>query len=324
MPLFRRDFLALVGATATWALPSAVLAQSGKKLTMLVGFPAGGAPDTVARAVAEGLRGRGYTAIVENRVGAGGRLASDALLNGAADGSTLLLLPSGSLTIYPHIYNKLKYAGPKDFALLGTVCDFPFALAVGPDVPVKTLDEFIAWAKANPAKAQFATPGAGTQMHFLGVQLAAQGKFELMHIPYRGGAPALTDVMGGNVASLFTTLPNLIKAHQAGRIRILAHSGDRRVASVPNVPTFKESGFPGLTLSEMFVVVASPGTPAAKQSELAADLAAAASAPTVTSVLLAADYQPLAIPREVLSGRMTDEHLRWGKVVKETGYKSED
>jgi tripartite-type tricarboxylate transporter receptor subunit TctC len=324
MPLNRRDILALVGATASLALPSVAMAQGGKKLAMLVGFPAGGAPDTVARAVAEGLRGRGFTAIVDNKAGAGGRLASDALLNGPADGSAVLLLPSGSLTIYPHIYAKLRYGGPKDFALIGTVCEFPFALAVGPDVPANTLAEFIAWAKANPAKAQFATPGAGTQMHFLGVQLAAQGKFELMHIPYKGGAPALTDVMGGNVSSLFTTLPNLIKPHQSGRIRILAHSGDRRVASIPNVPTFKESGFPGLTLSEMFLVVAPPGTPAAKQTELAADLAAATAAPAVTAALLAADYQPLAVPRESLVSRMNDEHQRWAKLVKETGYKAED
>lgn len=324
MTLNRRQVLALLGTSAPLALPTLGHAQASKKLTMLVGFPAGGAPDTVARALGEGLRTQDYTSIVDNKAGAGGRLATEALLAAPADGNTVLLLPGGSLTIYPHIYNRMRYAGPKDFALLATVCDFPFAFAVGPEVPAKTLAEFLAWAKANPAKSQFATPGAGTAMHFLGVQLAAQGKFEMTHIPYKGGAPALTDVMGGTVPALFTTLPNLVKPHQAKKVRILAQSGDQRVASLPDVPTFKEAGFPGLTLSEIFLVVAPAGTPADKQRELAAAIAAAASVPSVKAALTAAEYTPLAITREALAARLAEEHQRWAKVVKDTGYKSED
>lgn len=324
MPLNRRDVLTLLGGAASLALPSVGRAQGGRKLTMLVGFAAGGAPDTVARALAEGLRSQGYTAIVDNKAGAGGRLATDALLAGPADGSTVALLPGGSLTIYPHVYNKLRYGGPTDFALLAAVCEFPFAFAVGRQVPVQTLAEFVAWAKAHPDRSEFATPGAGTAMHFLGVQLASQARIELAHIPYKGGAPALTDVMGGNVAALFTTLPNLIKPHQAKRIRILAQSGEHRIAAVPDVPTFKESGFPGLTLSEIFLVIAPPGTPAAVQKELSADLTAAAAVPAVQAALKAAEFQPLQMPREALLERLGDEHQRWAKVVKATGYKAED
>lgn len=322
--LNRRQTLALIGAATASALPTLARSQASQKITMLVGFPAGGAPDTVARAVGEGLRTQGYTTIVENKAGAGGRLATDALLAAPADGSTVLLLPGGSLTIFPHIYNKLRYSGPKDFALLGTVCDFPFAFAVGPEVPAKTLAEYVAWAKANPTKSQFATPGAGTAMHFLGVQLAAQGKFEMTHIPYKGGAPALTDVMGGSVPALFTTLPNLVKPHQAKKVRILAQSGERRIAALPDVPTFKEAGFPGLTLSEIFLVVAPAGTPVDKQKELAAALAAASAVPTVKAALTAAEYSPLQMSRDTLAARLNEEHQRWAKVVKETGYKSED
>lgn len=322
MLLSRRQAIgSLAGFTL---LPTLGVAQGDKRLTLLVGFPAGGAPDTVARAVGEGLRGQGYTTIVDNKSGAGGRLASDALQAGAADGSTVLLLPSGSLTIYPHIYNKLRYAGPKDFAVLASVCEFPFAFAVGKDVPAKTLAEYIAWAKANPGKSQFGSPGAGTAMHFLGVQLAAQGRFSMDHIPYKGGAPALNDVMGGAVPALFTTLPNLVKPHQAGRVRILAHSGAQRVASLPDVPTFQESGFPGLTRSEIFLVVAHAKTPAAKQEELAKAFGDAALVPAVKSALTAAEYVPLAVPREALATRLVDEHQRWARIVKETGYKSED
>ena len=324
MTVNRRQALALLGASAAAALPTLGHGQAPRRMTMLVGFPAGGAPDTVARALGEGLRTQGYSSIVENKPGAGGRLASDALLAAPADGSTVLLLPGGSLTIYPHIYNRMRYASPKDFALLATVCDFPFAFAVGPEVPSRTLAEFVAWARANPGKAQFGTPGAGTAMHFLGVQLAAQGRFEMTHIPYKGGAPALTDVMGGTVPALFTTLPNLVKPHQARKVRILAQSGEHRIASLPDVPTFKEAGFPGLTMSEIFLVVAPPGTPPEKQQELAAAIAAAAADPSVKSVLTAADYAPLAVPRRALSARLVEEHQRWARVVRDTGYKAED
>jgi tripartite-type tricarboxylate transporter receptor subunit TctC len=324
MSISRRQVLALTGAALATPLPVAGRAQASRKLTILVGFPAGGAPDTVARAISEGLRSQGYTTIVENKAGAGGRLATDALLAAPADGNTVVLLPGGSLTIYPHIYNKMRYASPKDFSPLATVCDFPFAFAVGPQVPAKTISEYVAWAKANPDKAQFATPGAGTAMHFLGVQFASQGKFELAHIPYKGGAPALTDVMGGNVPALFTTLPNLVKPHQAGRVRILAHSGANRVATLPDVPTFKEAGFPSLTLTEIFLVAAPSKVPADKQKELASALAAAAAQPNVKAALSAAEYSPLALPPDVLARKLDEEFQRWAKVVKATGYKSED
>ena len=176
----RRQCIALLGATAcglSWPLMSR--AQAGKKLTVLVGFPAGGAPDVVARAVSAGLRSHGYQAIVDNKAGAGGRLAVDLLLGAPADGSIILLVPAGTLTIYPHIYTKLRYDGLKDFAPLATACDFQFALAVGPAVPatVKTVSDFVAWAKANPVRAQFGSPGAGSAMHFIGIELAREAKF---------------------------------------------------------------------------------------------------------------------------------------------------
>lgn len=314
---------ALFAAASMPALMARAHAQAGKKLNVLVGFPAGGAPDVVARAVGEGLRELGYTALVDNKVGAGGRLAADALLAGPADGSAIMLMPGGSLTIYPHIYPKLRYR-MADFALLGTACEFEFALAVGPGAPAKTLAEFIAWAKANPAKAQFGSPGAGTAMHFIGVQLGQLAKFDFQHIPYRGGAPALNDVMGGTLPALTTTLPNVLGAHKNGKVRILAHSGAARSAALPDVPTFKESGFPTLTIGESFVWVAPGKTPAAVQKELATALAAAVTSPKVKAALEAAEYDLLALTPEAVTARLTSESRHWAEIVKATGYKSED
>ena len=325
MPLNRRQTLAVFSAAAlSQGYMMTVAAQAARKLIVLVGYPAGGAPDAVARAVGEGLRTQGCTAMIDNKGGAGGRLAADALLSGPADGSTVMLLPGGNLTIYPHIYAKLRYDGLRDFVPLATACEFAFGMAVGPEVPAKTLAEFIAWARANPGKAQFASPGAGSAMHFIGVQLATQGKFELQHIPYRGGAPALKDVMGGTIPTVFTTLSNLIQPHKVGKVRILAHSAAQRLPGLPDVPTFSESGFPTLTISEMFLFVAPASTPVAAQKDLAALLTAAAAEPGVKAALEVAEYTPLALSQKAITARLAAEYEHWGAVVRATGYKSED
>ena len=199
MDATRRASIQAIGAASLAALAGNIAyAQTARKLTILIGFP--------------------------------------------ADGSTVMLVPAGNMTIYPHIYNKLKCDWQKDFALLATACEFQFGMAVGPAVPARTLKEFVDWARANPAKDSFGTPGAGTGMHFLGVMFGRDARIDFNHIPYKGGAPALTDAMGGNIPAVFTTLPNLVQPHKDGRIRILGFSGDSRLKGLPDVPTFKESG----------------------------------------------------------------------------------
>jgi tripartite-type tricarboxylate transporter receptor subunit TctC len=325
MDTTRRAALQALGAASLAALAGTMAhAQTGKKLTILIGFPAGGAPDTVARAMSVALRDAGYTVIIDNKAGAGGRLAADALLQAPADGSTIMLVPAGNMTIYPHIYNKLKYDWQKDFAMLATACEFQFGMAVGPAVPAKTLKEFVDWARANPGRASFGTPGAGTGMHFLGVMFGRDARIDFNHVPYRGGAPALTDAMGGTIPAVFTTLPNLVQPHKDGRIRILGFSGDSRLKGLPDVPTFKESGFPDLSLSEMFVFVARAQTPAAVQQDLAAALSAAVRTRSVNDVLEKAEYDPLVMEPTAIARRLQAEQLRWGSVVKSTGYKSEE
>ena len=325
MAFNRRFALQLLAAAALSALVvSPTQAQTGKKLTILVGFPAGGAVDAVARAMTETLRGAGYTVIIDNKTGAGGRLATDTLLAAPADGQTIMLTPGGNLTIYPHIYSKLRYDALKDFVPLATACEFQFGLATGPGTPAKTLKEFIAWAKANPGKASFGTPGAGTGMHFLGVQLAKDAKIDLVHIPYRGGAPAMVDVIGGNLPSLFTTLPNLLQQHKAGKVRILGFSGESRLPSLPDVPTFKEQRLPNLTMSEMFVFMAHANTPPALQKELAGALSAAVRSKDVTQALAKAEFEPLVMEPAAIGKRLETESARWASVVKSTGYKAED
>lgn len=323
--LTRRHTLSVIAAVAAASMLPVAHAADEKKLQMLVGFPPGGAPDTVARAISAALRAQGYTAIVENKAGAGGRLALDTLMSAPADGGSILLLPAGTLTIYPHIYSSFKYDALKDMVPVATACEFQFGMAVGPAVPasVKTVNEFLVWGKANPEKAQYGTPGAGTAMHFIAMELGRLGKVDLQHIPYKGGAPALTDAMGGQVAAVFTTLPLLIQQHKAGKVRILAMSGESRLDAVKGVPTFKESGFPTLTMSEMFIFVASSKMPVATQKLLAAALNAAVATPTVKSSLDAAEYGSISLAQDAIAARLKSEHQRWGQVVKASGFKAE-
>lgn len=326
MRLNRRQSLQWLAGTTLASLAGAasVRAQDGKKLTILVGFPAGGAVDAVARAVAEAMRAAGYTAIVDNKGGAGGRLATDVLMAAPADGQTIMLTPGDNLTIFPHIYPKLRYDAVKDLVALATACEFQFAIAAGPGTPARDLKEFVAWAKAHPGKAAFGTPGAGTGMHFLGVQLGKDAGIDLTHVPYRGGAPALVDAIGGAIPTVFATLPALVQQHKAGKLRILGYSGENRNSALPDVPTFKESGYPQLTMSAMFVFVGrSPLSPAV-QKDLATALSAAVRSKGVKDALDKAEFDPLVLEPAAISRRLQAESARWGELIKTTGYKAED
>jgi tripartite-type tricarboxylate transporter receptor subunit TctC len=295
----------------------------GNALRILVGYPAGGAVDVVARQVAESLRANGYNAIVENRTGAAGQLATEAMLAAPADGKTIVLMPGGNISIFPHVYPKIRY-GINDLVPLAGVCSFTFGLAVGPGTPAKTLKEFVDWAKANPGKASYGTPGAGTVMHFMGVMFARKAGIDFVHVPYRGGALAMTDVIGGTVPALATTLPNIVRPHKEGKLRILAFTGDAALPTLPGVPTFKEQGYPELQMTEVFGFFGSSKLPVALQSELEKALMDAAKAPRVVAALEKLEFDSDVTPAAKLGRQIKADFERWGPVIKSTGYKIED
>lgn len=322
----RRHLLGALAAAAAVALPyaSGVRAQpAGRTLRIMVGYPAGGIVDVVAREVSEELRQAGYTVVIENRTGASGRLATEQMLQAPPDGNTIVLMPGGNVTIFQHVYPNLKYR-LADLAPLASVCAFTFGFAVGPATPARTLKEFVDWARANPAKASYGTPGAGTAMHFMGVMFARRAGIELTHVPYRGGAPALTDLMGGNLPALATTLANVIPGHKNGKLRILAFSGERALPALPDVPTFREQGYPDLNLAETFGFYASARTPEPVQAELERALVAAASRPRVVAAMEKQEFQSLVLGRAEFAARVKTDLDRWGPVIQSTGYKAED
>lgn len=253
----RRQFTAQLSAlAAATSLPLVSWAQSSKQpnLTrLIVGFPPGGSTDNVARRLAEKLRGPLQTnLIVENKPGAGMQISVSTLKDAPADGSAILLSPPSPFSIYPFTYSKLPYA-PSDVTPVCKVCTFPFAFAVGPAVPasVKTLPEFLAWAKANPTKANFGSPASGSTPHLVGSLLGQMSGIALTHIGYRGDAPGLQDLMGGQISGYSTTLGSFLPHLQSGRLRLIAITGTARSSFVPDLPTYKEQGY-ALEMSEWF------------------------------------------------------------------------
>jgi tripartite-type tricarboxylate transporter receptor subunit TctC len=270
MSLTRRQTLALgaFAATGLSGLSGRANAQAFEQPKFLYGFPAGSAGDIVCRRVAERVAGSAYAknaAIVENKPGAGGRIALDGLKSSPADGSVLCMGPYSTVSIYPHVYRKLSYDPTVDFQPVSTAAVIHHGFAVGPMVPdtVKDVKGFIAWAKANPDKANYGSPAAGSTPHFLGALLGLSQNFEFKHIPYRGSVPGITDVVGGQVASMFTPGGDFLANHRAGKLRILAFSGKTRLPFAPEVATFGEQGFGELTTEEWFGFHAPAKTPMA-------------------------------------------------------------
>jgi tripartite-type tricarboxylate transporter receptor subunit TctC len=324
MSVNRRTTLNLLAVAGLAAASRPAAAQAGRTVTLLVGYPPGGAVDVVAREFAEAMRAQGFAIVVENRTGAAGRLATEQMLSAPADGSTLVFMPGGNATIFPHVYRNLKHDPLKDLVALGAVCEFSFALGVGSGTPARTLPEFVEWAKANPGKASYGTPGGGTAMHFMGAMFGRAAGFEFTHVPYRGGAAAIVDVMGGTVPALASTLPLLVPPHRQGKLRILAFTGERRLDELPEVPTFKEHGYPDLVITETFGVFGASRMPAARQAELDAAIRKAAADPRVTAALRKQEFAPLSLSQGEYAARLKRDHARWGPVIKATGYTADD
>lgn len=252
MSLSRRHFihtsLATAGATLAGSWPASAMAQGSPSLEtarILVGFPPGGTTDALSRRVAEKLRGTYATnVLVENKPGAGGQIAISTLKASPTDGSTLLLTPSSMLSIYPFTYPKLPYT-LDDVAPVSVACFFSFGFGVGPAVPaeVRTIKQFMAWAKANPDKANYGSPAAGSMPHLTAALLANHAGVELKHIPYRGSAPGIQDLLGGQISSMCSPVGDYLQHVKSGKLRLLATTGPKRSPFTPDVATLREQGF---------------------------------------------------------------------------------
>ena len=318
--------LGVLAASSALGLPAAARAQ-GPPPRLLVGFPAGGTLDAVARLLAAAWRSRfAAPPIVEQRVGAGGRIAVVALKEAAPDGLTLLLSPASIFTIYPHVYRRLPYDPAVDVLPVGSVCDYVCGLGVGPLVPatVKTLADFVAWVQANPRLGAYGSPAAGAMPHFLGTQFARAAGIELTHVPYRGAVPGLQELMGGQIASGLFTVGDFLPHLAGGRLRLLAVADDRRSRYAPTIPTFAEQGYPALSGVESFGLFLPARAPTGAAAQLFELTRAALSDPAVIGGLARLGYEPAAREPVAYARQLAAERERWAPVVRASGFVADD
>lgn len=317
----------LIAAAPLWlAAPRLAGAQPVlENARVLCGFPAGGTTDAVSRRVAEKLRGPyARSVLVDNKAGAGGRLAVEEVSRAAPDGSTLLLTPAAMITLYPHLYTRLAY-GPRDLRPVSTACHLAFGFGVGPAVPesVRDIKGFLAWAKANPEQANYASPGAGTPPHFVGALLAKESGLDLRHVPYKGSAPGVQDLLGGQVAAMSSPVGDYLPHLKSGKLRLLATSGAQRSKLVPDVATYAEQGLPALTMNEWYGFFL-PGKASDEVTQrAAAAIAAAVRTPEVIEAFAQLGLEAAASTPAELAKAVADENAAWGPIVKRVGFKPE-
>lgn len=318
----RRNFLrACTAAGAGTALGAS--AQDKRPISIVVGFAPGGSPDFVARTLAEKVSARlGRPVVVENRAGAGGQLALAALQNARADGTTYALTPPGMITTYPALYPKLPY----DVAQLEPVagaCTFDFSIAASAAVPVKTLAEFLAWAKANPKQASYGIPAAGTSPHFVGMLLARASGVDLQALPYRGGPPMVADLLGGQIPLAINVSSNFTEHHRSGKAKVLATTGVKRNPLMQEVPTMAELGYKEAQLEEWYAFFTKTGTPAGESAAFATAVREALKMRDVAAALLASGHTPEFTAADALAVDLRRTTERWSTLIKQTGFRLE-
>jgi tripartite-type tricarboxylate transporter receptor subunit TctC len=323
----RRGFVStsLGTALAGWLGSSqAQMEQTGK---LLVGYPAGGSLDVTARQLAEAWRKRGRLFIVDNRAGAGGRIANSMLKKERADGNTLLVTHNSALTIYPFVYKRQMYDVIADFMPVSPIVSATLAFAVSSAVPaerVKTLDDYVSWVRANPGASSYASPAAGSSAHLLGFQLSQSYSLNLQHVPYRGSAPAMQDLLGGQVPAYFGQVPDFIPYLQKGSIRVLGVAGEKRSRFMPGIPTFAEQGQPSLRHAEVYGVFAPPGTPDATIKKLHSAVVEASADAQLRSAFDQLGLEVVTSTPGQYAAALRQERDSWEPVVRASGFHLED
>jgi tripartite-type tricarboxylate transporter receptor subunit TctC len=327
MPLSDRIRHLACGLLAAIALAPGANAQPAQTMVWS-GFPPGGLGDQVTRPLLERLKGRyASNVILDSKVGAGGRIAADFVKRANADGATLLQVPSSIITLYPHTYaKKLGYDPQVDFVAVSPLAAYTISMTVGPMVPaeVKTVADFLRWARANPDKANYGIPAAGSAPHFAGLMFERASGLPFKSIPYKGGAPLLQDLMGGQIPVAFNVISEVLPHLKSGRLRSLAVASPQRWAAVPEVPTLVELGFKDIVIVEFLGWYAPAKTPPELVRQLNAAVQEALATPEMQEVFNRNGLIALRETPEVFAARVKEELNRWGPVVKASGFTAED
>jgi tripartite-type tricarboxylate transporter receptor subunit TctC len=289
-----------------------------KPIHLIVPFAAGGGNDNVARLVGKRLADSlGQPVLIDNRPGAGGVVGAELAAKAAPDGYTLFLGGVGSHAINPSLHDKLPYDPIRDFAPVALLAQAPLVLVVHPSVPAGSFPEFVAYARANPGRLNFASNGNGSSSQLAAVMFDSMAGVDMVHVPYKGLSPALADLLSGQVQLMFSSVVAILPHIKAGKLRGLAVTGARRLASMPELPTIAESGFPGYEASSWYGILAPAGTPREIVAKLNAELSKALEQPEVRSSLLAEGAEPAGGSPERFAAHIRSEKERLGKLIRD-------
>ena len=295
-----------------------------KPIRIVVPFPPGGPADVLARTVGDRIAAAlGQPVVVDNRPGAGGNIGMELVAKAAPDGHTLALAPAGNLTVNPSLYRNVPYDVGRDFAPVTVIAAVPNVLVVNPQVPAKDLAELIAYAKANPGKLNYSSPGPGSGAHLAGELLKSSAGIDIVHVPYSGIAPAVTAVIAGDVQLMFAGAPSALPQVAGGKLRALAVASPKRIASAPALPTLSEAGLPGFDVTSWYSIVAPAATPPAVVERLQKEIARALTSPDVKAKLTGIGAEPIANTPEEFAAMIRVETAKWSKIVKDANIKIE-
>ena len=314
--------IAALALLATFAAVAGAQSFPAKPIRIVVPFPAGGTTDILARAAAQKLtESMGQPAVVDNRPGAAGNIGAELVAKAAPDGYTLLMGTVGTHAINASLYAKMPYDHVRDFAPVILVAGVPNVLVIHPSVPANSVQELIAYGKANPAKLNFASSGSGTSIHLAGELFKTMTGVQMTHVPYKGSAPAIADLLGGQVQLMFDNLPSALPHIKAGKLKALAVTSAQRSAALPDVPTVAESGLAGFEASSWFGLLAPAGTPKDVVAKLNGEVAKWLATPEAKDKLAALGAIAAGASPDDFTRHIATETTKWQRVVKESGAK---
>ena len=300
--------------------PAAAQPYPSRVVKLIVPQTPGGATDVFARKIGQLLSEKwGQPVVIENRAGAGGVVGTDVVAKSAPDGYTLLVTYAGSQAINPSLYQKIPFDSVKDFQTVATLASTPFVLIVHPKLPAKDLAEYVALARARPDALTYASSGNGSVNHLLGEMLKTEAGIKMLHVPYRGVAPAITDVIGGQVDSAFSSVPSVLQMVQTDKVRALAISSAQRIAAAPEIPTIAESGFPGFDVNPWWGILAPAGIDVTIVRKINEDVANILRTKEMINFLAAQGAEPLITSPEAFLKILEADVVKWAKVVKSAG-----
>ncbi len=320
----QKVFLALLLAGASAAAQAAEPAYPVKPIRMISPYAAGGGSDTLARILGQKLfEAWGQPVVVDNRPGSGGIIGAETVARATPDGYTLFVTPSAVLTINPHIYSKLRYDTFRDFAPITMASNSPYFLVVHPKISAASIKELIAYAKANPGKMNYSSSGNGSSTHLAGVLFNNMAGIEIVHIPYKGAAPAIVDLLAGNIQMRFSSVVPVLPHVRSGRLRGIAISSARRYGPLPDIPTISESGLPGYVVESFYAVVAPAGTPSAIIAKINAEIVRNLKSQEIATHMANDGAEAIGSSPDELAKALREDHARWAKPVKDSGARAD-